>query len=115
VEEIVALTLDRPSSHDTGEDPTAWTARAACHGHSELFFPPFAERPQTRIKREAKAKAICAGCPVMLECRAYGREHHEYGIWGGENEEERVRAGFSLHAPIGTRHLQRERRASLAS
>ncbi len=107
----MALTQDRIDTPDAFAEPMAWTALAACSGKSELFFPPFAERPQTRLKREAKAKAICAGCPVMLACRAYGREHHEYGIWGGENEEERVRAGYSLHAPIGTRHLQRERRA----
>jgi hypothetical protein len=95
-----------------GGHDLSWTAQSSCHGHADLFFPPFAERPQTRVKREAKAKAICAKCPVLVECRAYGRQHHEYGIWGGENEEERVLAGFSLHAPIGTRHLAALKRAA---
>jgi WhiB family redox-sensing transcriptional regulator len=97
---------------DDGFDDMSWTGRSACTGKADLFFPPFAERPQTRIKREAKAKVICGGCPVQTDCRDYGRAHHEYGIWGGENEEERVLAGFSLHAPIGTRHLAALRRAA---
>jgi WhiB family redox-sensing transcriptional regulator len=87
-----------------------WATRAACKGKAELFFPPYAERPQARVKREAKAMAICAGCPVRVPCLWWGRQHHEYGIWGGENEEGRVRAGYTLMAPIGTRHLARERR-----
>jgi WhiB family redox-sensing transcriptional regulator len=93
-------------------DDLTWTGQAACRGKAELFFPPFAERPQTRLKREAKAKAICASCAVMHRCREYGRANHEYGIWGAENEEERVLAGFSLHAPIGTRHLAALRKAA---
>jgi WhiB family transcriptional regulator, redox-sensing transcriptional regulator len=92
-------------------DAPNWGDEAKCHGKSELFFPPFAERPQTRIKREARAKTICGACPLTVQCREYGRAHHEYGIWGGENEEERVLAGYSLHAPIGTRHLVAMRRA----
>ncbi|MGD9796225.1 MAG: WhiB family transcriptional regulator [Acidimicrobiia bacterium] len=96
-------------AHTTAEDVT-WAERALCKGQQDLFFPPFAERPQTRVKREAKARAICAQCPVMEPCRAFGRLHHEYGMWGGENEEERVLAGYALHAPIGTRHLAAIRR-----
>ena len=56
--------------------------------------------------------ALWQGADVLAEHgdRAFGRRHHEYGMWGGENEEERVLAGFSLHAPIGTRHLAAIRR-----
>ena len=101
----------RISDHEVLDD-LGWTGAGACNGRAELFFPSFAERPQTRLKREAKAKAICQSCDVLAECRTYGRSHHEYGIWGGENEEERVLAGFALHAPIGTRHLAAMRQAS---
>jgi WhiB family redox-sensing transcriptional regulator len=82
-----------------------WTAQASCKGQPDLFFPPFGERPHTREAREAQAKEICAACPVQQECLWFGRRHHEYGVWGGENELERVNAGYGLLAPIGTRHL----------
>jgi WhiB family redox-sensing transcriptional regulator len=96
---------EHPLAPSEPPDELSWTAEAACHGHAELFFPTFAERPQSRVKRETRARAICAACPVLVECRDHGRRNHEYGIWGGENEEERVLAGYALHAPIGTRHL----------
>jgi WhiB family transcriptional regulator, redox-sensing transcriptional regulator len=87
-----------------------WADDGACRGAGDLFFPPFAERPQSRVKREAAARTICAGCSVQSQCRTYGRINREYGIWGGENEEERVLAGYALHAPIGIRHLAKLRR-----
>lgn len=70
----------------------AWQERAACRGpQSVVFFPPHhVERKDERVSRERRAKAICAGCPVMEPCRDYAlmiREPH--GIWGGLNEAER--------------------------
>jgi WhiB family redox-sensing transcriptional regulator len=91
-----------------------WMEQAACKGKTALFFPTYAERPQARQRREAKALALCARCPVQQVCREWGRQQHEYGIWGGENEEERVLAGYSLIAPIGTRNIRRARLAALA-
>ncbi|MFN0025901.1 MAG: WhiB family transcriptional regulator [Acidimicrobiales bacterium] len=73
-----------------------------CGGQTALFFPPASERPQARLRREADAKAICAACPVQLECRTYARIHREHGVWGGENEDERIRAGFAPPHPIGS-------------
>lgn len=84
---------------------TEWTVRAACKGQPDLFFAAHGERPHAREAREAVAKGICASCPVQQECLWYGRRHREFGIWGGENELERVQAGYTLLAPIGTRHL----------
>jgi hypothetical protein len=40
---------------------------------------------------------------VRAECRAAGRANAEYGIWGGENEQERIDAGVYLRDPIGVR------------
>jgi WhiB family transcriptional regulator, redox-sensing transcriptional regulator len=91
------LVADRPT---TG---TTWTDQAACKGQTELFFPPRAERPQARVRREAKARRLCQTCPVASECRAMARTNHEYGYWGGESEEERHLAGFTVAAPIGVR------------
>lgn len=42
------------------------------------------------------AKAVCAVCPVLAECRAYALETGErFGVWGGlsARERQRIRAG----------------------
>jgi WhiB family redox-sensing transcriptional regulator len=40
--------------------------------------------------RERQAKAICARCPVRIECLEYAiRIREPHGIWGGLNELER--------------------------
>ncbi|MEX0664164.1 MAG: WhiB family transcriptional regulator [Acidimicrobiia bacterium] len=69
-----------------------WQRRASCRGpESVLFFAPTVPEPRPdREAREARAKAICGGCPVQVECLEYAvriREWH--GIWGGLNENER--------------------------
>jgi len=84
-------------------DETAWMNRAACRGLTDIFFAPLAERPQSRHRREEAARRVCEGCAVMQTCRDFAREHREYGVWGGESEEERHAAGFRLLAPIGIR------------
>ena len=53
-----------------------------------------------RQQREAKAKAICARCPVRDACLAYALDTGEaFGVWGGLTEDER-------------RAMLRQRRAS---
>jgi WhiB family redox-sensing transcriptional regulator len=90
------------------KDPD-WRDQAACRGQLKLFFPPKAERPQARTRREAKAKRLCDTCPVFLECRTWARENREYGYWAGESEEDRYFLGFGVSAPIGVRvRLERE-------
>lgn len=38
----------------------------------------------------AEAKAICARCPVQVECLEYALENREqYGVWGGTTRDER--------------------------
>ena len=85
-----------------------WQSKAACMGKAHLFFAPLAERPQARVRRETKAAALCAVCPGRLPCRDWARDRREFGYWGGENEEERTRAGFPVPNPVGSRR----RRAS---
>lgn len=70
----------------------SWQSAAACRGPSaSAFFPPAAgERKEDKARREATAKAICAACPVRIECLEYALEIREpHGIWGGLNESER--------------------------
>jgi len=80
-----------------------WREEAACKGRTPLFFPPKAERPQARARREAQARRLCERCPVLETCREFARVNHEYGFWGGESEEDRHVAGFTVAAPIGIR------------
>ena len=80
-----------------------WMDRAVCKGRTHLFFPPKAERPQARVRREAHARRLCLSCPVQAECQVFARSNREYGYWGGESEEERHLAGFTVAAPIGVR------------
>lgn len=66
-------------------DRPAWQADAACHGLRDVvdFFPE-------RGRSVRPAKAICAECPVRVECLDYAIAngiHH--GIWGGLSERER--------------------------
>ncbi|MFN8034481.1 MAG: WhiB family transcriptional regulator [Acidimicrobiia bacterium] len=81
--------------------PISWIDDAACKGQNDLFFAPPGERPEARVVRERKARAICQGCVAVASCRSWAREQREYGFWGGESEEERAAAGFRVDMPVG--------------
>lgn len=68
-----------------------WQYEGACRDlDTELFFHPDGERGGTRRRRAEAAKAICATCPVIAQCRAHAlRSREPYGVWGGMSEEER--------------------------
>lgn len=77
---------------DLNSTEQIWQERALCRGpESSLFFPPTtSERKEDREWREAKAKEICATCPVCSECLDYALSIREpHGIWGGLTEIER--------------------------
>lgn len=93
-------TADSP---DISSDPPRWMAQGICAGHTELFFAPHAERPPSRLRREAAARQVCMRCPVRIQCRDHARANLEYGLWGGESEAERAAAGYAVPAPIGGR------------
>ncbi|MGI8575234.1 MAG: WhiB family transcriptional regulator [Egibacteraceae bacterium] len=82
-----ALLADLTAAPETG-----WQARARCQEvDSECFFAPNRTEPKPeRLAREARAKAVCATCPVREPCLAWAlavREPH--GVWGGHSESER--------------------------
>ncbi len=95
-------------------ETTSWMSKGACSGDSNLFFAPFAERPEARVRREAKARVICETCDVISACRAYARANLELGFWGGESESERASAGFAPTTPIIGRRKVAETRAAAA-
>ena len=101
-------------AYETGVDPvgsTAWMEHGRCVGESDLFFAPFAERPEARVRREARARSICDKCVALLACRDYARRNRELGFWGGESESERAEAGFAPTTPIVGRKRVAEERA----
>ena len=53
------------------------------------FFGADAEGAYARARRVGLAKAICASCPAVLQCRSFAvRTGQVFGIWGGLSEEE---------------------------
>lgn len=74
-----------------------WQDLAACNGmDTNMFFPleniggPH-QGKGVRGERERmeKARRVCAGCPVRLECLMYAIELDCTGVWGGMDYAER--------------------------
>ncbi len=68
-----------------------WQLQGSCReADPTLFFHPEGERGPARRNRDAAAKAICATCPVMAQCREHALIVREpYGVWGGLTEDDR--------------------------
>jgi WhiB family redox-sensing transcriptional regulator len=66
-----------------------WSDQAAClTAEPETFFP--VGSGGAALDEVSAAKAICARCPVLGECRAYALSSRQpFGVWGGLDEEER--------------------------
>lgn len=69
-----------------------WQHSGACRDlPTEVFFNPDGIRGPNRNKHENAAKAVCASCPVIEQCRDHALTAQEpYGIWGGLTEDERL-------------------------
>lgn len=68
-----------------------WQEQAICRSHdNSIFFHPEGERGAARRNRDRLAKALCARCPVIQQCRTHALQVNEpYGVWGGMTEDER--------------------------
>ena len=68
------------------DEERPWVVFGACRdsdADADTFFP------STREATE-KAMAICASCPVQIECLEYALEARErFGVWGGRTEKQR--------------------------
>ncbi|AWW36050.1 MULTISPECIES: WhiB family transcriptional regulator [Streptomyces] len=75
------------------EDSAAhWRERAACLNTEDpdLFFP--VGSGVLTFEQTNEAKAVCAHCPVMMQCLTWAlRAGRVDGIWGGTTEIERRR------------------------
>lgn len=71
----------------TTYDPNDWRKDAACRKLDTAIF--FADDAQN----VAKAKAVCAACPVREACLDFAlTTRQDDGVWGGLDENERRRA-----------------------
>lgn len=92
--ELRAAARERKSRDRGPVGDTSWMARGACADHpTDLWFPlePSGRHGGNVGRTEAaKAKAVCATCPVVDECATYAiANREEYGVWGGLDEAER--------------------------
>jgi WhiB family redox-sensing transcriptional regulator len=76
-----------------------WSDRAAClSAEPETFFP--VGTGGVALDDVSVAKAICAGCAVLAECRDYAlRSRQPFGVWGGLDEEQRRQVWAREAAP----------------
>lgn len=59
-----------------------WTLHAKCRGMADALFPEASD--------QKRARQLCTGCPVRMECLAEALDNRiEWGIWGGMTERER--------------------------
>jgi WhiB family redox-sensing transcriptional regulator len=84
--------------------PGVWVEGAACRdADPELFFAGSGSA-------YTEARAICAGCPVVAECRDYAdrieaapRAYEMFGMFAGESPSERVRRRRSVSPTVSPR------------
>ncbi|MDR1851955.1 MAG: WhiB family transcriptional regulator [Propionibacteriaceae bacterium] len=59
-----------------------WMVHAKCKGTNDEMFP--------EGSAQKKARNVCQGCKVRLECLAEALDNQiEWGVWGGMTERER--------------------------
>lgn len=76
-------------------DERAWMAQAACKGKPTSWWYP--DSSQYMSEDAQRARRICAGCPVIDDCRAFAERHSELGTWGRASQ--RARAADRPPAP----------------
>lgn len=74
------------------DDEGPWQSSAAClDSDAAAVFDPEYLLGATRQARTAAAKAVCARCTVLEQCRAHALAVAEpHGTWGGLDEVERT-------------------------
>ncbi|MFB8242029.1 WhiB family transcriptional regulator [Kitasatospora purpeofusca] len=76
------------------------TSRLPCRSNPDLFFAPDGQHTGTPLynARVESARALCHGCPERIPCRDRGRALGATGVWGGEDDIDRVEAGSSIRS-----------------
>lgn len=88
--------------------------RLPCQDRPELYGGnerPGSDEYNARIRA---ARALCATCPVWVQCRQLGRDLAEHDVWGGEDERQRRRSGIKVPRYKASGADQRGRRPAAA-
>jgi WhiB family redox-sensing transcriptional regulator len=85
---VTALDDRQGLAHPVDPDDWQWQARAACQGADSSTFFLGEGNPAKQLEA---ARAICADCPVFLECLEFATftMPQEYGVWAGSTPEDR--------------------------
>jgi WhiB family transcriptional regulator, redox-sensing transcriptional regulator len=83
------VVIQLPAQRAVREGRRDWWRSAACQeADPELFFPVAQHGPG--VSETARAKAVCADCPVRRQCLQYALATRQmHGVWGGLTEDER--------------------------
>jgi WhiB family transcriptional regulator, redox-sensing transcriptional regulator len=68
--------------------PQPWMTHAACKHSGARFFPSETRTSRVSAEQYAAAVKVCRTCPVIEECREYGRDER-FGVWGGTTPADR--------------------------
>ncbi|MEU5424215.1 WhiB family transcriptional regulator [Streptomyces olivoreticuli] len=69
--------------------PRSDNYKVPCVDAPTLYFSPdWPERQDEATARVAAARALCFSCAIRTTCGEWGRDHREWGIWGGRTEDE---------------------------
>jgi WhiB family redox-sensing transcriptional regulator len=87
----------------TAGSAAQWRSAGAClRADPDLFFP--VSVTGRALEQIAKAKAVCADCPVWVQCLDFAQAHHPVdGIWAGTTEEDRQNARHGERRAARTR------------
>jgi WhiB family redox-sensing transcriptional regulator len=79
---------ERLAMDQRDETTDGWKADARCRGVDPALLYPDDED----VAGVARAKALCAACPVQSQCLEHALLHREKdGVWGGLTARERQR------------------------
>lgn len=56
---------------------------------TNAFYMQDDEEASKRFAKTEYARAICAVCPIQMECLTYAFKHERYGMWGAMTARER--------------------------
>lgn len=73
-----------------------------CTTQPDLFHAPDEGRADVNDRKTDRVQAaleLCLDCPLMIACRDWARANRQFGIWGGETDEERTSASAVSHLP----------------
>jgi WhiB family redox-sensing transcriptional regulator len=95
------------------DNPADFRFQGACRDEDPELFFPLSDDP-VFDGQVAKARAVCARCPMLQLCREVGMTE-PYGIWGGLTEGERAEIRTAPARKARQRRSRRRAKVQAAS